>query len=64
MDHDTGVVLIFVIFFALLIIIAVYIIYDAKHGESSFRENIVSVDTANITSINIYPKFNLFISIN
>jgi hypothetical protein len=43
-------------FFVLLIVVAIFLIYDAKHGESSFRYNIVSVDTASVTSISIFPK--------
>jgi hypothetical protein len=45
-----------IIFIALLVIVAAFLFYDSKHGESSFRENIVSIDTAKVTSINIYPK--------
>jgi hypothetical protein len=43
-------------FFVLLVVVAIFLIYDAKHGESSFRYNIVSVDTASVTSISIFPK--------
>jgi hypothetical protein len=45
-----------IIFLALLVIVAVFLIYDARHGDSSFSDNIVSVDTAKVTSIIIYPK--------
>jgi len=43
-------------FFVLLVVVAIFLIYDAKHGESSFRYNIVSVDVASVTSISIFPK--------
>jgi filamentous hemagglutinin family protein len=43
-------------FLILLAVVGGYLIYDSEHGESSFRENIVSVDTASVTSINIFPK--------
>jgi hypothetical protein len=45
-----------IIFLALLVIVAVFLIYDAKHGDSSFSDNIASVDTAKVTSIIINPK--------
>lgn len=45
-----------IIFIALLVVVAAFLIYDANHGESSFRENIVSIDTAKVTSISIFPK--------
>jgi hypothetical protein len=43
-------------FIVLLILVAIFLIYDAKHDESSFRNNIASVDTASVTSISIFPK--------
>ncbi len=44
------------IFVVLLAIVAIFIIYDSSHGERSFRSALVNVDTAKVTSINIYPK--------
>jgi hypothetical protein len=43
-------------FLALLAVVAVFLIYDSKHGESSFRDNLFSIDTADVTSISIFPK--------
>jgi hypothetical protein len=43
-------------FLVLLAVVAVFLIYDSRHGDASFRENIVSIDTANVTSISIFPK--------
>jgi len=44
------------IFVVLLAVVAIFIIYDSSHGERSFRNTLVSIDTAKVTSINIYPK--------
>jgi len=43
-------------FLALLVIVALFYIYDAAHSDSSFRENIISIDTSAVTSISIFPK--------
>jgi hypothetical protein len=44
------------IFAVLLAVVVIYMIYDSSHGERSFRSELVSIDTAKVTSINIYPK--------
>ena len=45
-----------IIFLVLLVIVAAFIIYDSSHGERSFRSSLISIDTAKVTSISIYPK--------
>jgi hypothetical protein len=45
-----------VTFLVLLVIVAVFYIYDAKKGESTFKNNLFSIDAAGVTSISIYPK--------
>jgi len=45
-----------IIFIAMAVAVAAFLLYDSKTGESSFSDNIVSVDTAKITSISIFPK--------
>lgn len=45
-----------IVFLVLLVIVAAFIIYDSSHGERSFRSNLVSIDTAKVTSISICPK--------
>jgi Domain of unknown function (DUF4340) len=45
-----------ILFAILLIIVAAFLFYDSKHGERTFRNEIVSIDTAKVTAINIYPK--------
>ncbi len=45
-----------IVFAVLLIAVAAFIIYDSGHGERSFRSELVSIDTAKVTSIQIYPK--------
>jgi hypothetical protein len=44
------------IFLALAVAVAAFLLYDSNKGESSFSNNIISVDTAKITSISIFPK--------
>ncbi len=44
------------IFAVLLAVVVIYMIYDSSHGDRSFRNELVSIDTAKVTSINIYPK--------
>ncbi len=46
------------LFIVLLIIVAAFLFYDSKNGERSFRNELVSIDTAMVTSIEIYPKIN------
>ena len=45
-----------ILFAGLLIVVAAFLFNDAKHGERSFRKDLVNIDTAKVTSINIYPK--------
>jgi len=45
-----------IIFVVLLAVVAIFIIYDSSHGERSFRSQLVSIDTAKVTSVKIYPK--------
>ena len=45
-----------ILFAVLLIIVAAFLFHDSKHGERSFRNELVNIDTAKVTSINIYPK--------
>ena len=45
-----------ILFIILLVIVAAFLFYDSKHGERSFRKDLVNIDTAQVTSINIYPK--------
>ena len=45
-----------ILFVGLLVIVAIFLFYDAKHGERTFRNELVNIDTAKVTSINIYPK--------
>ena len=45
-----------IIFVVLLIFAAIYIYYDSSHEERSFKNDIVNIDTAKVTSISIYPK--------
>ena len=45
-----------ILFIILLVIVAAFLFYDSKHGERSFRKDLVNIDTAKVTSINIYPK--------
>lgn len=47
-----------ILFAGLLIVVAAFLFNDAKHGERSFRKELVNIDTAKVTSINIYPKTN------
>ena len=44
------------LFVVLLAVVAIFMIYDSSHGERSFRSQLVTIDTAKVTSINIYPK--------
>lgn len=45
-----------IVFIVLLIGVAAFVLYDSHHGERSFRSELVSIDTAKVTSIKIYPK--------
>ncbi|MCL5029929.1 MAG: DUF4340 domain-containing protein [Bacteroidetes bacterium] len=45
-----------IVFLVLLLVVVAFIIYDSSHGERSFRSSLVSIDTAKVTSISIYPK--------
>ncbi|MGA8265062.1 MAG: DUF4340 domain-containing protein [Ignavibacteriaceae bacterium] len=45
-----------ILFVGLLIIVAAFLFYDSEHGERSFKNELVNIDTAKVTSINIYPK--------
>jgi hypothetical protein len=45
-----------ILFIILLVIVAAFLFYDSKHGERSFRKDLVNIDTSKVTSINIYPK--------
>ena len=45
-----------IIFVGLLIVVVAFWFYDSEHGERSFRNELVNIDTAKVTSINIYPK--------
>ncbi len=45
-----------IVFGILLLIVVVFMIYDANHGERSFRKNLVAIDTSKVTQINIYPR--------
>ena len=45
-----------ILFGILLAIVVAFMIYDANHGERSFRKNLVSIDTSKVTQISLYPK--------
>ncbi len=45
-----------IIFGILLVIVAAFMIYDANHGERSFRKDLVSIDTSKVTAVYIYPR--------
>ncbi len=45
-----------IVFVVLLAIVVIFMINDSEHGERSFRSTLVNIDTANVTSIDIYPK--------
>lgn len=45
-----------IVFGILLLVVAAFMIYDANHGERSFRKELVSMDTAKVTRIKLYPK--------
>ncbi len=45
-----------ILFAGLLVLVAAFLFYDSQHGERSFRNELVNIDTAKVTSINIYPK--------
>ena len=45
-----------IVFGALVIIAAIYMIIESSHGERSFKTDIVNIDTAKVTAISIYPR--------
>ncbi len=45
-----------IIFGLLLVAVVLYIYYDSSHGERSFRSNLVSIDTSDVTAVYLYPK--------
>ena len=45
-----------IVFVVLLAIVVMFMINDSKHGDRSFRNTLVNIDTANVSSINIYPE--------
>jgi hypothetical protein len=45
-----------IIFGALIAIAAIYIIVESNQGESTFKTDIVNIDTSKVTAISIYPR--------
>ena len=45
-----------IVFAILLIIVVIFIYYDSNHGERTFRNKLVTIDTAEVTSVYLYPK--------
>lgn len=45
-------------FGVLLAAVIIFIVIDSNHGESTFKQNLVTIDTAQVTSISIYPQVN------
>jgi len=45
-----------IIFTLLLVAVVIYMYYDSTHGERTFRSSLVSIDTADVTAIYLYPK--------
>ncbi len=45
-----------IIFGVLIIIAAAYIIIESNKGESTFKTDLVNIDTAKVTAISIYPR--------
>ncbi len=45
-----------IVFGILLLIVAAFMIYDANHGERSFRKDLVTIDTSKVTAVYIYPR--------
>lgn len=45
-----------IVFGALIIIAAIYIIVESNKGERTFKADIVSIDTLNVTAVSIYPR--------
>ncbi len=45
-----------IVFVALIIIAAIYIIIESNKGERTFKTDIVSIDTLKVTAISIYPR--------
>ena len=45
-----------ILFGILAILVVIVFIYDRKKGDRSFRSELISVDSANVTCIKIYPK--------
>jgi hypothetical protein len=45
-----------IVFGALVVIAAIYMIIESSHGERSFKTDIVNIDTAKVTAISIYPR--------
>ena len=45
-----------IVFGVLILLAAIYVIVDSSKGESTFKTNIVNIDTAKVTAISIYPK--------
>lgn len=46
------------VFVILLIIVLIFVYMDSNHGEQTFKTNLVDIDTAKVTSIQIYPEVN------
>ncbi len=44
-----------IVFVVLLAIVVIFMIHDSEQGERSFRSTLVNIDTAKVTSIDIYP---------
>ena len=45
-----------IVFGALIIIAAIYIIVESNKGERTFKTDIVSIDTLKVTAVSIYPR--------
>lgn len=45
-----------IVFGALIVIAAVYIIVESSRGERTFKSDIVNIDTTKVTAISIYPR--------
>lgn len=45
-----------IVFVILLAAILIFNYFESRKGERTFRKEVVSIDTAKITSIKIYPE--------
>lgn len=44
------------LFVLLLLVVVIFLYVDSKHGERTFRTQLVDIDTSAVTSIEIYPQ--------